>query len=329
VPVAMSARAGALRPHRVPEQTPRMTARPWPQLTLATWQDTRDTVHMWTQVVGKVRLALEPVLNHWWEVPLYVSARGLTTSVMHAPTVSLDIEFDFVDHVLVLRTIDGRTRTVVLEARSVAGFYEATMAALAELDVHVEIYARPVEVVRSIPFADDTEHHAYDRTAIHDFWRALVEADRVLKEFRARFIGKASPVHFFWGAFDLATTRFSGRTAPSHPGGVPNCADWVMKHAYSHELSSCGFWPGGSDEGSFYAYAYPEPPGFAARAVAPDEAYYDADLAEFILPYRAVRTAEAPDSVLLAFLQSTYVAAAEAGRWDRPALETPASLSMS
>jgi hypothetical protein len=212
---------------------------------------------MWTQVVGKVRLALEPALNHWWQVALYVSARGLTTSLMHAPTRSLEIEFDFLDNVLSLRATDGESRTIALEPRSVASFYEATMTALGELGVHVNILPRPVEVVRAIPFAEDTEHHAYDPDAIQRFWLALVEADRVLRQFRAGFIGKASPVHFFWGGFDLATTRFSGRTAPKHPGGVPNCADWVMELAYSHEVSSCGFWPSGSAEGSFYAYALP------------------------------------------------------------------------
>jgi hypothetical protein len=295
--------------------------RQWPDLTLSDWEQTRDTVHMWSQVVGKIRLALEPATNHWWHVALYVSARGLTTSLMATPDGGIEIEFDFIDHVLVLRTTDGDQRTVALAPRSVADFYEATMAALSELGVHVEILARPVEVVRAIPFAQDTEHAAYDPDAIHRFWLALVEADRVLRAFRARFIGKASPVHFFWGGFDLAVTRFSGRTAPRHPGGVPNCADWVMQEAYSHEVSSCGYWPGGSEEGSFYAYAYPEPVGFAEWPVAPVGAHYDAELREFILPYRAVRTAEDPDALLLTFLQSTYEAAAELGRWDRSALE--------
>jgi Family of unknown function (DUF5996) len=298
-----------------------VTSKRWPELTLGTWSDTRDTVHMWIQVVGKVRLALETPLNHWWQVPLYVSARGLTTSLIQGPTGGLEIEFDFVDHVLVLRTTAGQTRTVALEPRSVASFYQETMDALGELGVRVEILARPVEIVRAIPFSQDTEHHSYDSEAIHRFWLALVEVDRILKRFRARFIGKASPVHFFWGAFDLATTRFSGREAPTHPGGVPNCADWVMQEAYSHEVSSCGFWPGGSDEGSFYAYAYPEPSGFAAWPVGPDDSYYDSSLREWILPYRVVRTADDPEALLLAFLQSTYEAAAELGNWDRKALE--------
>jgi hypothetical protein len=297
-----------------------MTPQPWPVLTLADWEDTRATVHMWTQIVGKVRLALEPRLNHWWQVPLYVSARGLTTSLMHAGERGIEIEFDFIDHRLVLRTTVGDVRRVALEPRTVASFYDATMAALHELGVRVEILARPVEIAEAIPFADDVEHHAYDAEAVHRFWLALVQADRVLRRFRSRFIGKNSPVHFFWGGFDLATTRFSGRRAPLHPGGVPNCADWVMQEAYSHEVSSCGFWPGGSEEGSFYCYAYPEPPGFATYAVGPG-ARYDAELGEFVLPYRAVRTSDDPDSMLLAFLQNTYEAAAETGHWDRQALE--------
>ncbi|MCU1429281.1 MAG: hypothetical protein JWL83_3281 [Actinomycetia bacterium] len=296
-------------------------ARRWPDLTLSTWDDTRVTVHMWTQVVGKVRLALEPWVNHWWQVTLYVSARGLTTSLMHSPKRNIEMEFDFVDHLLVLHATDGEKRTVALEPRSVASFYEATMSALDDLGVRVPMLARPVEVEVAIPFAQDVEHHAYDADAVHRFWLGMVEMDRVLKEFRGRFIGKASPVHFFWGGFDMATTRFSGRTAPPHPGGAPNCADWVMREAYSHEVSSCGFWPGGSEEGSFYAYAYPEPEGFAEWPVVPDAAFYDHDLREFILPYRAVRTADDPDATLLAFLQSSYEAAAERAHWDRPALE--------
>jgi hypothetical protein len=297
-----------------------MTSKPWPVLTLSDWEDSRATLHMWTQIVGKIRLALEPPLNHWWQVPLYVSARGLTTSLMHAGERGIEIEFDFIDHRLVLRTTVGDVRVVALEPRTVASFYDATMAALHELGVRVEILARPVEIVEAIPFADDIAHRAYDAEAIYRFWLALVEADRVLRVFRSRFIGKNSPVHFFWGGFDLATTRFSGRPAPLHPGGVPNCADWVMQEAYSHEVSSCGFWPGGSEEGSFYSYAYPEPPGFASYAAGPG-ARYDAELGEFVLPYRTVRTSDDPDSTLLAFLQSTYEAAAETGRWDRRALE--------
>jgi hypothetical protein len=275
---------------------------------------------MWSQVVGKVRLAVEPPVNHWWQVPLYVSARGLTTSLVHFPDQGIEMEFDFLDHQLQLRSTTGERRSVALEPRSVASFYEATMNALGELGVQVEMMARPVEVVVATPFAQDTEHHSYDADAMTRFWRALLQADRLFRTFRARFTGKASPVHFFWGGFDLATTRFSGRPGPLHPGGAPNCPDWVMVEAYNRELASCGFWPGGSEEASFYAYAYPEPPGFAEWPV-PEPAHYDAELGEFILPYRAVRTAADPDALVLSFLQATYEAAAELASWDRSALE--------
>jgi len=293
----------------------------WPELTLSSWQDTRDTLHLWTQIIGKVRLALEPMVNHWWQVPLYVSARGLTTSVMHADGLGLEIEFDFVAHVLAIRTSAGQLREIALEPRSVADFYAATMQALDELGVHPKILARPVEIADAIPFAKDEVHRAYDGAAVRRFWVALSQAHRVMFRFRAGFRGKASPVHFFWGGFDLAVTRFSGRPAPRHRGGIPNCPDWVMEQAYSHEVSSCGFWPGGSAEGSFYSYAYPEPEGFAARKVLPDAAYYDEALGDFILPYAAVRMAADPDALLLSFLQSTYDAAADLGRWDRTSLE--------
>ena len=294
----------------------------WPALAeVAAWEDTRDTVRLWTQVVGKVRLALAPMLNHWWQVPLYVSAHGLTTSLMHAAGRGLEIEFDFVGHVLVVRTSDGGERRVELAPRSVADFYAATMAALGDLGVRVDIVARPVELPQAIPFAEDTVHCSYDPDAVHRFWLALVQAHRVFSQFRAGFIGKASPVHFFWGAFDLAASRFSGRRAPAHPGGVPNCPDWVQQVAYSHEVSSCGFWPGGGGEGAFYAYAYPEPAGFADWDVGATGASYARGLGEFLLPYTAVRTAGDPDAVLLEFLQSTYEAAAELGGWDRATLE--------
>jgi hypothetical protein len=293
----------------------------WPELTLSRWEDTRLTFQMWTQIVGKVRLALEPMMNHWWQVPLYVSSRGLTTSLMHADGLGLEVEFDLIDHHLLLRATDGQSAEVGLEPQSVARFYEATMAALGDLGVEVSILARPVEVVEAIPFAEDETHRAYDAGAIHDFWLALVQAHRVMVRFRDRFVGKASPVHFFWGAADLATSRFSGREAPKHPGGAPNCADWVMELAYSHEVSSCGFWPGGSDEGSFYSYAYPEPAGYAEWPASPGAAYYDGALHEFILPYEVVRTAADPDALLLSFLQSTYEAAADLAGWDRAALE--------
>ncbi len=293
----------------------------WPDLTVLRWDDTRDTLHMWTQIVGKVRLGLMPMINHWWQVPLYVSARGLTTSLMHAGGRGLEIEFDFVDHVLDLRTTDGERRRVALEPRSVASFYAATTAALYELGVQVRLFARPSEVVEAIPFDQDEVHRSYDAEAAHRFWQALVRAHRVLVGFRAGFIGKASPVHFFWGGADLCTTRFSGRPAPTHPGGVPNCPDWVQEMAYSHEVSSCGYWPSGSPEGTFYAYAYPQPDGFPDWPVEPSGAYYDHDLGEFLLPYAAVRTAPDPDAALLSFLQTTYDAAAELAGWDRAALE--------
>jgi hypothetical protein len=293
----------------------------WPELVRSGWSDTRDTVHMWLQIVGKVRMALTPLINHWWNVTLYVSARGLTTSLMPAGDRGLEIEFDLVDHVMELRTTDGQSRHVALEPQPVARFYRSTMAALAELGVEVHIVARPTEVVESIPFEEDEVHHSYDRDAMHRYWLALVQVDRVLTDFRARFIGKASPVHLFWGGFDLCTTRFSGRTAPKHRGGVPNCPDWVQVLAYSHEESSAGFWPGATDQPMFYAYAYPEPAGFADYAVEPEGAYYDKQLGEFLLPYSEVRDAADPDATLRAFLQSTYEAAAELGGWDRAALE--------
>ena len=293
----------------------------WPRLTLSEWEDTRDTLHLWTQIVGKVRLALEPMINHWWQTTLYVSARGLTTSLMHADGRGLEIEFDFIDHVLHVRTSDGQTREITLEPRSVASFYNATMAALDDVGMRVAIRPWPSEVPVAIPFPDDHEHRSYDAAAARRFWLALLQAQRVMQRFRARFIGKASPVHFFWGGADLATTRFSGRTAPLHPGGVPHCPDWVQQLAYSHEVHSCGFWPDGSAEGSFYAYAYPQPDGFADWPVEPDAALYEGAMGEFLLPYEAVRNADDPDAELLAFFQSTYEAAAELGAWDRATFE--------
>jgi hypothetical protein len=300
-------------------------ANAWPDFATPTWAETRDTLHLWTQVVGKVRLALMPMINHWWQVTLYVSARGLTTAVMPTDGRGLEIEFDFIDHVLELRTTDGQRRQVALEPRSVASFYAATMNALDELGVPVTMVPKPSEVVVAIPFDIDEVHHSYDPDAAHRFWLALVQVQRVLQQFRSRFIGKASPVHFFWGGADLCTTRFSGRTAPKHRGGVPNCPDWVQEMAYSHEVSSCGFWPGG-DDAMFYSYAYPEPDGFAAWPVEPKEAFYDAGLGEFLLSYDAVRTASDPDTTLLSFLQTTYEAAANLGDWDRAALEAEGTL---
>jgi Family of unknown function (DUF5996) len=296
-------------------------SRAWPELTLSQWEGTRDTLHLWTQIVGKVRLSLAPMVNHWWQVPLYVSARGLTTSLMYAGERGLEMEFDFLDHRLDLWTTDGQTRAVALEPRSVADFYSATLAALTEVGMSAPMLARPVETAEAVPFPEDTQPRPYDPAAARRFWLALVQASRVMGVFRARYIGKVSPVHFFWGAADLAVSRLSGHSAPRHPGGVPNCADWVQELAYSHEVSSCGFWPGGSDEGSFYAYAYPAPDGFAEWPVQPSVAYFDGQRGEYILPYASVRAAADPDELLLQFFQSTYDAAATLGKWDRPSLE--------
>jgi hypothetical protein len=295
----------------------------WPSLPLDAWEDTKDTLHLWTQVVGKIRLACAPMLNHWWQTALYVSARGLTTSLMPRGTRGLEITFDFIDHVLRIDAGEGDSRLIRLEPKSVATFYREVMAALQSLGFDVRINAAPNEVVEAIPFAEDTRHASYDPEFAQRCWRALTQAHRVLADFRARFIGKASPVHFFWGSFDLAATRFSGREAPPHPGGVPNLPDRVAREAYSHEVSSAGWWPGGGPvrEAIFYSYAYPEPPGFAAVPMQPPAAYYHPELREFVLPYEAVRTAGNPDAALLEFLERTYVAAADLGRWDRHRLE--------
>ncbi|HEX6106537.1 MAG TPA: DUF5996 family protein, partial [Gemmatimonadales bacterium] len=299
----------------------------WPPLPLAEWQATRDTLHMWTQIVGKTRLALAPMENHWWQVPLYVTPRGLTTSPIPAGERVFDAEFDFTDHQLSLRTSDGAVRVLPLVQQSVADFYGTYLSALRELSVAVRIRPAPVEVETSIPFAEDRVHASYDADAAHRCWRILVQADRVLRRFRGRFLGKQSPVHFFWGSFDLAVTRFSGRPAPLHPGGAPNTPDYVMTEAYSHECSSMGFWFGGGAvaEPAFYAYAYPEPAGYAEYPVRPAGARYEPAVREFILPYETVRRAAAPDEALLEFAQSTYDAAAELGRWDRAALDRPRS----
>lgn len=298
----------------------------WPQLPgLEAWQETCETVHMWTQVIGKIRLELSPWINHSWGSTLYVTTRGLETSPIPCGTNTFDIAFDFVDHELRITMSSGDARTLALKPMTVADFYSEIMRLLRELDIDVEIFTQPVEVVDAIPFEKDEQHASYDAEAVHRFWRALVQVDRVFKAFRARFIGKASPVHFFWGAFDLAVTRFSGRAAPQHPGGAPNCADWVMEEAYSHEVASAGFWPGaGLGEAAFYAYAYPEPKGYRTNLVGPGEAYFSETLGEFILPYSAVQAAENPDQVLLDFLQVTYEKAADFAAWDRAALERPA-----
>ena len=293
----------------------------WPSLRVADWTDTRDTLHMWTQIVGKIRLAHEPMLNHWWQVALYVSPRGLTTSSIPDGTRMFDMEFDFCEHLLQIRTSDGGRREIPLAPMTVAEFYAQVVRALEDLGIATNIQARPNEVDPAIPFAEDTQHASYDSSAAHLFWRQLVQADRLITQFRSSFMGKVSPVHFFWGSFDLACTRFSGRTAPTHPGGAPNCADWVMEEGYSHELSSCGFWPGGGDEGAFYCYAYPAPDGFADHPVAPAGAFFSEEFGQFLLPYESVRQSSNPDQMVRDFLQTTYAAAADRGDWDRAALE--------
>lgn len=293
----------------------------WPSLVVDDWTPTRDTLHMWLQIVGKIRLAHLPLINHWWQVTLYVTPRGLSTGAMPVNGAVFDMEFDFVSSVLAIRHSDGRQQAVPLTAKPVAEFYGETLSALGSLGIDSHIVARPNEVDPAIPFAEDYEHATYDPAAARVFWEQLIQAYRVLTQFRASFVGKVSPVHFFWGALDLACTRFSGRPAPKHPGGAPNCPDYVMVEGYSRELSSCGFWPGGGKEGAFYSYAYPQPDGFVDYPVEPDAAYFSEQYGEFLLPYEAVRTAEDPDHAVARFLQTTYEAAAKLGRWDRAALE--------
>jgi hypothetical protein len=295
----------------------------WPDIPYTAWKDTCTTLHLWTQVVGKVRLALTPWLNHSWHVPLYISARGLTTSPIYHGHLSFELEFDFIAHDLVLSTSHGTRKTLALKPQTVADFHQAVMSLLKEEGISVQITELPCEIPGAIPFGQDRTHAAYDAAYAQRFWRTLAQADRVLKEFRTRFIGKSSPVHFFWGSFDLAVTRFSGRAAPAHPGGVPGLADQVVREAYSHEVSSAGFWPGGGgiDYPAFYSYAYPEPEGFRTCTVQPDAAFYSDQLREFVLPYDAVRSASDPDAALLAFLRTTYDAAANCGHWDRAVLE--------
>jgi hypothetical protein len=280
---------------------------------------------MWTQIVGKTRLALAPLQNHWWEVTLYPTARGLTTGAMPCGERTVEVAFDFLDHRLVIATSHGTSTSLALAPRAVADFYADYMDALRALDVPARIHPVPVEVATAIPFADDRVHAAYDADAAQRHWRVLLQAQRVFEHFRTRFEGKASPVHFFWGSFDLATTRFSGRDAPRHPGGVPNCPDYVVVEAYSKECASWGFWPGGGamSEAAFYAYAYPEPEGYAKHSLDVSAAYYHPELHEFVLPYEAVRRAGDPDATLLAFMQSTYDAAADLAAWDRAALDRP------
>ncbi len=292
----------------------------WPELPLEAWADTYATLHMWTQVVGKVRLALTPHVNHWWEVPLYVSARGLNTSAIPFEGGIFEMEFDFIDHRLDIRSSDGSGRTVELKPRTVADFYAATMHALSSLGIRAKIWTMPVEVPNPVAFTQDVVHAAYDREYAHRFWRVLIAADTAMKEFRAQYVGKCSPVHFFWGSFDLAVTRFSGRRAPERAN-----ADAITREAYSHEVSSAGFWPGaGLGRPAFYSYAAPEPAGFASRPVKPKAAFYHPEMKEFLLPYDDVRSASNPQATLLEFFQSTYAAAADLGGWDRAALEKAA-----
>jgi hypothetical protein len=295
----------------------------WPSLPLSAWSDTAATLHMWLQIVGKIRLTCSPWTNHSWHTTLYVTSRGLTTSPIPYGLLDFEIHLDFIDHVLTIEVSDGRSARVPLEPQSVAAFYQRLMREMKTLGLDVRIHAAPNEVPDAIPFAKNETLKSYDREYVTRFWRILAQSDRVFKIFRARFVGKNSPVHLFWGAMDLAVTRFSGRRAPQHPGGIPNLPDRVTREAYSHEVSSGGFWAGGGaiDYPAYYAYAYPEPEGFADKKVEPSVALYSKDLREFILPYDAVRGAADPDAMLLAFLQSTHAAAADLAKWDRAALE--------
>jgi len=293
----------------------------WPALPVEDWLDSLQTLHMWTQIVGKVRLAQTPWVNHSWHVTLYATTRGLSTSPIPHGSRSFQIDFDFIAHKLLVSTGEGELRGLPLEPQTTADFHARLMAILDELSLPVKIHPRPNEVETATPFAEDTLHASYDADAVLRFWRALSQVDRVFKAFRAGFVGKVSPVQFFWGSFDHAVTRFSGRRAPEHPGGFPNMPDRITREAYSHEVSSAGFWPGGeSGEAFFYSYAYPTPEGFSEAKVRPAAAGWNADLGEFVLPYEDVRTADSPDDALMAFLESSYEAAATAAGWDRQAL---------
>jgi Family of unknown function (DUF5996) len=294
----------------------------WPPIPFESWKDTCSTLHLWTQIVGKIRLAQTPWLNHGWQVPLYVTARGLTTSPIPHGVRVFEMQFDFLDHVLLIDTAEGARRSVALKPQPVADFHAAVMGALAELQLPVTITDYPCEIADAVPFSADRVHAAYDADYAQRFWRVLLQVDRIMKRFRTGFLGKASPVHFFWGSFDLAVTRFSGRRAPLFMGKAPGVSQAVMREAYSHEVSSAGFWPGGaSQDPAFYSYAYPSPAGFRKSKVQPSQAFYSDALGEFLLPYEAVRTAPDPDAMLLAFFQTTYEAAANSANWDRSALE--------
>ena len=297
----------------------------WPELGYEEWSDTVVTLHMWTQIVGKIRLALTPWTNHSWHVPLYVTPSGLTSSTIHQGSRQFDLEFDFQGHELTIRDGNGRRRSVALRPRTVASFYEELRSHLEDLGFSVQINELPNEVVDPIRFPEDTVHASYDAEAAARFAQVLNHSVRVFSDFRARFLGKCSPVHFFWGSFDLAVTRFSGRRAPPHPGGIPGLPDWITREAYSHEVYSCGLWPGGaaSPAPAYYAYAYPVPDGLSETQVDPPQAFWSGDMGEFFLPYAAVRTAGDPDGALMTFLESTYQAVAHLAHWDRAALEVP------
>jgi len=297
----------------------------WPDIPYAPWKRTCETLHQWIQIVGKYRLAYTPWLNHSWHATFYLTARGLTTSVIHCADKSVQVDFDFIDHQLVAAASDGASRQIPLEAMSVAAFDERFRSTMRELGVYIDFDGAPNEVPEPVPFAKNTAPGAYDLEAVQRYWRALLQVDRVFKRFRTGFLGKVSPVHLFWGSFDMAVTRFSGRRAPVHPGGIPALPDAVTREAYSHEVSSAGFWAGGGgvDFPAFYSYAYPTPDGFSEQPVTPSEAYFDQTLGEFVLTYDAVRSAADPDQMLLGFLQSTYETAARLAHWDREALERP------
>jgi hypothetical protein len=310
------------------DSTTTQTGAGWPALSYPEWKDTLATLHLWTQVVGKVRLMRTPWLNHSWHVVLYVTARGITTSPIPDGERTFEVCFDFIDHELDIVTSDGRVETMVLRPMTVSSFYREFMSRLSRLGISVRIHPVPNEIPDGIRFDQDETHASYDAGQANRFWCALWHVDRVFKRFRTRFQGKSSPVHFFWGGFDLALTRFSGRTAPKHPGGIPNMPDWVAQEAYSHEVASAGFWPGADfhPEAVFYAYAYPEPPGYPKAEVRPAGARYDQELREYLLPYEDVRRTPDPEATLLDFLQSAYEAAANLAQWDRAALDRPERL---
>ena len=299
----------------------------WPELNWPEWYETAETLHRWTQIVGKVRLALALMINHWWQVPLYVTSRGLTTSPIPYGTETFDVTFDFIDHGLLIETCNGARERVALKPMSVADFYSEFMTRLSRLGIDVRIWTMPCEIPDAVPFEEDHEHAAYDAVYAQRFWRVLLRTHRVFNGFNSQFLGKVSPVHFFWGSFDLAVTRFSGRPAPPHPGVAPHTANWVMREAYSHEVSSCGFWPGNGGYGraAFYSYAYPEPPNFSSAPLRTPGAFYDRQLCEFVLPYDTVRHGTDPDRLLMGFLQDTYAAAADGAAWDRATLERRSS----